>query len=395
MTRRVLGAFCALGLLGGSGGANAADLLITAEFRPSALDPGRNTFTNTTPRGTYCGWKPEYCSMLNSYVVDLPINIVSKTYVKGSDLRKRFYVGLPSPRRVIVTNESGESIEVDVVISSLAGELSPGDRTNPVFARYPGGGCSYVHTAAVGHWARFGWNVRNPQAPDACHSVGEGPNGFTGVYASNFLGFGLTVTAPSPLGMENGLYRGQLLYTVGGLGSDIDFGDDVEMSDNVLTMHFEFRVEHDFKVDRPPGTDTIVLQPENSWRDWVDRGRPPRTIRQELPFLMTSSGDFNVHLACELQVGERCAIRSENGEQAALDVSLTIPGLYAEATGAPVDRYPLTAGGAPPGFRVREYMQKRPSRLGFSVSGEPLQRMLDAPGSTWRGEVTVVFDAAL
>ncbi|WP_146033489.1 hypothetical protein [Stenotrophomonas sp. VV52] len=94
--------------------------------------------------------------MLNSYVVDLPINIVSKTYVKGSDLRKRFYVGLPSPRRVIVTNESGESIEVDVVISSLAGELSPGDRTNPVFARYPGGGCSYVHTAAVGHWARFG-----------------------------------------------------------------------------------------------------------------------------------------------------------------------------------------------------------------------------------------------
>jgi len=40
-------------------------------------------------------------------------------------------------------------------------------------------------------------------------------------------------------------------------------------------------------------------------------------------------------------------------------------------------------------------MQSRPSRLGFTVSGEPLRRMLELPGSTWRGEVTVIFDASL
>jgi hypothetical protein len=165
------------------------------------------------------------------------------------------------------------------------------------------------------------------------------------------------------------------------------------MSDDEVVMNFEFTVAHDFKVERPPGTDVIVLQPANGWAEWVERGRPPASLRQELPFLMTSSGDFNVRLECEVPVGERCAIRSESGEQAALDVSMTIPGLYEATSGTAVVGYPLKAGGIPPSFRAREYTQNRPSRLMFSVTGEPLRRMLDMPGSRWRGDVTVIFDA--
>lgn len=390
--RRSLYAVCLLSAVSANG--HAAEMLISAEFRPSALDPGRNTFTNTTPPGQYCGWKPEYCKRLNSYVVDLPINIVAKTYVKGPEPRKRFYVGLPGPSRVVASNEAGNSIEVDVMISSLSGQLSPGGRSNPVFTSYPSGGCSYVYTAGGTAWTRFGWNVRSPGAPAPCHSVGQdGSAGFTRVYASQVLGLGLTVIAPSPLGMDNGVYRGQLRYTVGGLGSDIDFGDDVQMTDEVLVMHFEFRVQHDFKVERAAGTDTVVLQPENGWRDWIERGRPPSSLRQELPFLMTSSGNFNVRLECERQVGTRCAIRSESGEDAELDVSMTVPGLYDAGTGARVVDFPLSAGSVPPEFQVSEYIQNRPSRLGFSISGDPLRRMLDMPGSLWRGDVTVIFDA--
>lgn len=395
--RALRGALCTTALLAaaGMGTAQGASMVISAEFRPSALDPGRNTFTNTTPRGQYCLWKPEHCSRLNSYVVDLPINIVAKTYVRGPDARKRFYVGLPGPRRVLATNEAGTSIEVNVVISSLSGQLSPGNRSNPVFTQYPSGGCSYVYTAGGSAWTRFGWNVRTPESPTPCHSVGqEGGDGFTGVYASQVLGFGLTVTTDSPLGMQNGLYRGSLQFTVGGLGADIDFGDDVQMTDDMLVMEFEFRVVHDFKVERAPGTETIVLQPENGWRDWIEQGRVPRSIRQELPFLMTSSGDFNVRIECEMQVGERCAIRSDGGDSAAMDVAMTVPGLYNAATGAPAVNHPLVAGGVPPDFQVREYMQSRPSRLAFSVSGEPLQQMLEKPGSRWRGDVTVIFDAS-
>ncbi len=42
---------CTVGLIAVVGGAAAAEMTITAEFRPSALDPGRKTFTNTTPPG--------------------------------------------------------------------------------------------------------------------------------------------------------------------------------------------------------------------------------------------------------------------------------------------------------------------------------------------------------
>lgn len=396
MPRTLRGALCALALLAGTSGAHAAEMLITAEFRPSALEPSKNTFTNTTPMGTYCQWMPNYCDLLNAYVVDLPVNIVAKTYVKGSNQRKRLYFGLPGARRVIATNERGVAIEVDVMISSISGHLTPGGDTNPAFTRYPQVGCDYAGTMGGSERTRFGWNVRNPQAPQPCHSVGHaGENGFTGVYASQYPGLGLTVTTSSPLGMHNGLYRGQLLYTIGGAGSDIDLGDDVQMTEDVVVMNFEFLVEHDFKVERPPGTDVILLQPTHGWSDWVDHGRPPSSLRQELPFLMTSSGDFSVRLECAQQVGERCAMRSESGEVAELDVSLSIPGLYDQQTAAPVVDYPLTAGGMARSFEVREYMQSRPSRLGFAVKGEPLQRMLDQPGTHWRGDVTVVFDAAL
>ncbi len=392
----VRSALCALGLLTVTNGAHAAEMLITAEFRPSALEPNKNTFTNTTPRGSYCQWMSSYCDLLSAYVVDLPVNIVSKTYVKGTNHRKRLYFGLPGARRVIATNESGVAIEVDVAISSLSGQLSPGGTSNPAFTQYPQGGCTYAATAGHEVWTRFGWNVRDPNAPSPCHSVGNGGGtGFTQVYSSQYLGLGLKVTTPSPQGMSNGIYRGQMQYTIGGAGADIDLGDDVKMTDDVVVMNFEFRVEHDFKVERAPGTDTLVLQPTNGWGDWVDHGRPPSSLRQELPFLMTSSGDFSVRLECGQQVGERCAMRTDSGEAAELDVSLTIPGLYDQQSAAPVVDYPLTAGGLPRSFQVREYMQSRSSRLGFSVRGEPLQRMLELPGSYWRGDVTVIFDAAL
>lgn len=396
VTRKLRAALCTFGLLIAIvDGASAAEMLVTAEFRPSALDPNRNTFTNTTPLGSYCSWASHFCERWDAYVIDLPVNIISKKYVKNANPRQSLYFALPDARRVVATNQSGTSIHVDIAINSISGHLTPGGDTNPAFTRYPKGGCTYGGTAGNAIRTQFGWSVTTPDVPQPCYSVGSaGENGFTQVYSSVYLGVGLTVTTPSTLGMENGLYRGSLQYTIGGAGSDFDLGDDVQMTDSIVVMNFEFLVAHDFKVERAYGTDTIVLQPENGWRDWVENGRAPKLIRQELPFLMTSSGGFSVHLACEQQVGERCAIRTDSGDSAALDVTMTIPGLYNENSGEPVDGYPLSASGVAPSFRVREYMQNRPSRLGFSVSGDPLRRMLDMPGSRWRGEVTVIFDAS-
>lgn len=394
--RRLRCVVSALALLAVACGAHAADMLITAEFRPSALEPGRNTFTNTTPPGSYCQWHANNCQRLSDYIVDLPVNIISKTYLKGDDRRKRLYFHFPGARKVIATNETGASIEVDVAISSMSAQLSPGGQSNPAFTYTVGEGCQAIAAFTYNNsFVRFAWDVRNPQAPQPCHSVGQaGEWGFTGRYATSYLGVGLRITTASPLTLENGRYRGQLQYSIGSAGADIDLGDDVEVTDSVIVMNFEFLVEHDFKVERAPGTDTVVLQPSHGWAEWVQHGRAPTSLRQELPFLITSSGGFSVRLECGYLVDERCAIRSENGDEAAFDVGLTIPGLYEADSHSPVVDYPLVAAGVPPRFEVKEYLHRRSSRLGFSVSGEPLRRMLDMPGSRWRGDVTVVFDAA-
>jgi hypothetical protein len=84
-------------LLGCSGFARAAEVLVTAEFKPSALDPTAYRFKNTTPEGFYCAWRPGSCAQAGVYMFDLPITFI-KTYTKGPSIRRRWYVGLPARR---------------------------------------------------------------------------------------------------------------------------------------------------------------------------------------------------------------------------------------------------------------------------------------------------------
>lgn len=120
---------------GASVDAGAAEVLVTAEFSPSALEPGRMVFRNTSPRGVYCSWRPEFCSENGSYSIDVPLRW-SKVYVRDDDVRKRFYLGLPGPRTVMLRNSStGAEAEVLLTIATVSGHLTPGSGANPVFTR--------------------------------------------------------------------------------------------------------------------------------------------------------------------------------------------------------------------------------------------------------------------
>lgn len=386
----VLGIWLASGV---SAGVHAAEKLVTAEFAPSALDPTRNVFRNTTPPGVYCSWRPEFCSSDGAYTVDVPLSW-SKVYLRDGAVRERFYLGLPPQRKVTLTHlPSGAITDVALSIEAVSGQLTPGGSRNPVFTRYVGGGCQYVKTSDTGPWVRFGWIVRNPLAPTPCNSRGDGSAPDPLTFNMSWFGLGLRITSDSPLTLLDGIYEGETTYTAGGLGSDIDFGDDV--TTEPITLKFRFTVKHDFQARFATDAATVQLAPEGGWLQWSAYGKPPPRLRQDLPFHLTSSMDFSMKLRCEFEAEGRCGIRhvSEN-QTVPVEVDVTLPGMRVVNQGGPAQRVPLVMDDArAPRFAPQGYVIQQPSTVRFSAEAAAVKEMVKWPGSHWRGNITLMFDA--
>ncbi|MEI2260063.1 hypothetical protein OHC51_03640 [Stenotrophomonas indicatrix] len=377
---------------------SAVEVNVTAEFKPSMLDPTRTTFTNTTPRGAYCTWAPAQCEQAGAYFFDIPLSL-QKTYVKGQDTRDLLYILMPPPRDVQVTHVgSGEQHTVNIAFNAVSGHLTPGGVDNPAFTVYVQGGCNYVHTATNSVRVIFGWTLRAHQVPTPCYSRGDGgENGFTHTYSFQWLGVGTAITSPSPLTLRNGTYTGETTYTIGSAGADFDFGNGVT-GDSEVTFRFEFTVAHEFQVNFPSASPQVNLVPIGGWEQWTQYGKAPSSLRQELPFSLTSSSPFSVALRCEHDAGEGCGIAENvSGTVVPLDVDLTMPGMTETATNRPARNYLLRREHADtdPMFAPDGYLVGRPSNLRFAVNGAGLTEMLSRPGTQWQGDVTIVFDTEL
>jgi hypothetical protein len=391
-----LGVGALLSVIGWSSVLRAAEVLVTAEFKPSASDPTAYSFINTTPRGQYCRWVPNQCLRANIYMFDLPITL-TKTYTKGGDVRQRWYVAFPAKRQVTLTNATGHTANATIAIAAYSGHTTPGNSTNPTFTVGVRGGCAYVYTAG-GSWVRFGWSVRDPAAPQPCHSQGDGGGqGFTGQYHASTLGIGMEIATDSPLSLRNGVYEGTLTYTAGGMGADFDFGDDAVVSDSFLVFNFKFTVVHELAVDFPAGSDRAVLVPEGGWSNWIDRGHLPTRLTRELPFSLSNSLPFSVTLQCEhTHSSGECGLRDVTTSatpEVPVEVAITMPGLRETSSNSPALNWKLSTQPTASRFMADAYVSNRASHLEFNVKGEHVKEILDHPGSKYRGNVTLIFDA--
>ncbi|WP_329758927.1 hypothetical protein [Stenotrophomonas geniculata] len=200
---------------------------------------------------------------------------------------------------------------------------------------------------------------------------------------------------PDPLAMKNDVYRGVLKLDVGP-GGDIDFGENAT-TDAVLNINFVLDVAHEFSIQFANANPQVSLLPVGGWHQWVDYNRAPKRLQQELPFSLTSSSEFSIKMRCEHDANGRCGIRDQGaGTVVPVDVDVTMPGMRNVATGAAAISTPLVSeqsGLTAPRFSPDSYLQQRPSKLHFSTRGSPLDEMLKAPGSKWKGDVTVIFDS--
>jgi hypothetical protein len=373
--------------------AQTVEVNVTGRFRPNALDPGNTEFENTTPRGSFCTWRPTECQRRNAYIFDLGNREYWRKSGAGDNAARRdtTYVRFPSPRLVTFTNvDSGHSFQAQISFVAISLRLN---FTNGVDPWYYGvsGGCTAIRGAGGLGWSTGGWGVRDPQNPQACYST-RARNGRTYVYRN--VGIGIDVHLPSAATLQDGRYAATETWTAGGESSDIDLGDNIT-GIRYIRLKFAFDVIHDFQL-RIPGQDLRAqLIPEGGWSRWINHGHAPERLRHELPFHLTSSMDFSVKLRCEHEVEGQCGIREGRaGGLVPVEVDMTLPGMRNLRDGSAAQNTRLVPDDTrAPRFTSEGYIRDRRSSLRFTAGREAVAEMLRSPGSHWEGNMTVLFDA--
>ncbi|HFF3761909.1 hypothetical protein I5U56_05905 [Stenotrophomonas maltophilia] len=373
--------------------AQVVERKVTGIFRPNALNPGNTTFENTTPRGSFCNWRPDECARRNAYIFDLGGGDYWRKEGASDDASPRdtTYVRFPSPRQVTLTNPDGHSFQAVISFVAISLRLDFQNGADPWYYGISGG-CTAIRGVGGVGWSNGGWGVRDPSNPQACYSS-IGRNGRA--YRYRHVGIGIDVQLPSAMTLHNGRYTAAETWTTGGAGADIDLGDNITGT-QAIRLEFEFDVQHDFDVRFPMENPHALLAPEGGWSQWADHGRVPIRLRQELPFHLTSSMDFSMKLRCAHDApGDRCGIRNTREDTVVpVDVDVTIPGMSNLRDGRPAQFTPLTSMDAnAPRFSSAMYVQDRRSTLRFIAGQAAVEEMVTAPGSQWQGDITVIFDA--
>ncbi|MGK9415294.1 hypothetical protein ACSSUR_03910 [Pseudomonas cedrina] len=398
-----------LGLLGAIAAlpATAESVDITAVFRPDGSAPQKNQFVNTTPESGFCAIYKPYCAPLNIFSIRLPLRVNSnKPLQPGLGPRDNAMFQVPANWRPLeVTHtETGETARVEVRIAGIGTNYRLSDTAQNLTGASnalnghsalwgsawinPPGPCLSTPLAHYGA-ANFGFFWRTP-AESACVKTAR----FTipSMYYQ-YLDFAYELRTPNPLAMTAGIYTGSFTYLLGP-GADFDFGDVMIPEDSQLTFNFNLDVDHNLKVQVPPGGHRIQLEPQGGWQAWLNDGRKPRRLFRDQTVNLWTSSPFKMSLECGEPLGNTCSVRNGAGHQVPLDVAVSLPFGLTDGSGNAVNRRPLRLDGSGTElFKPSFYIDRKPSTLHFEIKADAVEQMLEQAGSTYSGTVTVVWDS--
>ncbi|MCK6186475.1 hypothetical protein [Pseudomonas sp. EYE_354] len=381
---------------------------VTANFRPDPSNPNVNRFTNTTPVSGYCANAPAVCEYLNIFSIRMPVVFESSAPLAAvpTDPRQTSMWTVPVQwRPLTVVNAFGEQETVEIRISGIGSRYTLDRRVDEVVP-----GPVDLYEAHDRLWRQGFWT-----APSPCRAANSSGLGWT--YVSFFwmtpqegncvktaqfeipsLRYDYTDIAyelrtPNPLGMSSGVYTGTLTYGIGPY-QDFDMGDVMLPNDSALTLNFTLDVQHVLKVDIPPGGNRVELLPQGGWQAWLNRGRQPARLFRDQTFRIHASSRFKMSLECGLVIGNTCGLRNADGNEAPVQLAVSLPGGITDQYGQPANRRALRLDGAGTElFQPAHYISDRPGTLHFEVERDDVSDMLEYPGSTYVGVVTVVWDS--
>lgn len=394
----------------GLSSANAEQVLINASFKPDSAHPLRNKFTNDTPASGYCAQAPQQCKDNEMFSLQVPIQFNSQAPILANhgSIRQGAMFEVPTQWRDLTVTHlgTGETKTLKVRIAGLGSTYVTEDIMKLVgpqpdyreahWKLWDGTWvntplpCTYSGVAFYwNHAYKFFWKTPN-QGVCSRQAKFDIP-----WLRYDYLDFAYELETPKPLEMSSGVYVGHLTYTLGPR-ADFDFGDIMLPSSSALTLNFELEVQHTLKVDIPPGGTRVELVPQGGWQAWLSQGRKPTRLLRDQTFNISTSSRFKMQMQCQYTypAGDTCAVQDPAGNQAPLQVAVTLPSGLTTEGGRAVIRQPLRVSGVGTElFQPGIYVDRKPGTLHFGIEQGDVADMLSREAATYKGNVTVIWDS--
>lgn len=418
-TRRLLTMLTLLGVYGGlaPSTADAWDLNITALFKPDPSNPQKNEFRNTTQQSGYCYQHPTNCENPQLVSFRLPLTFRTSAPIPAHHPQETQGVMLGVPgqwRRLQVVHSVTGKVEdvevrlagigtthvVTVPVQTLVGDSMDTSSTRSWHRLWEGGGwsggagpCKTTGYEGSSSYI-YGFFLRIEETDGICakKALFDVPQ-----LEFAYLDVGYQLRTPKPLDMPTGVYVGSIPYTLGP-GGDINTGNNLlPEGDSQVNLIFTLTVEHELKVDIPPGGEKIRLVPAGGWQSWLQAGRRPVNLFRDQTFNISASSRFKMQIiACGPGFNGECGLQdSRDIHRVELHISVSMPNGITDLAGQPVKRARLKSGNAnalyfKPGF----YVDRAPGTLHFEVPPHSMANMLQ-PGvsDSYSGTVVVVWDS--
>ncbi|MFM5753711.1 hypothetical protein ACET52_02485 [Aeromonas veronii] len=379
---------------------------ITADYKPESYEVGGGRFINTTLCDV--GQPVSYCDpqkpLESSVIVKLPVSI-AKTInsMKGKQSYLSYY-RISGPTKVTLTNSSNrEQHELTFIPTHIGAKvinmkypLNDGNK----WPMHPIGGDCSNDLQGWGWWSGsivtsqlflHSINGVAQNGPSECYynsQLGDGTS-----YSVDWLNYGFRIKAPNPLTMSNGKYTGSLKIMVG-RNKDIDLGDATYSGGTEHELKFTLTVRHQLKVDFPKGDSNghsqVTLLPPGGWINWIHSGkRELNLLQQDLPFRIWFSAPFSVALRCQYQwsASGECALKDSKGRTVPLKTYYVNSKNEVTLLTTKEYKFSLPRQGQPVVNAARA--------IRFQIIGGTVAEMMKYPGSSFKGDVTLTFDAGI
>lgn len=373
-----------------SNNASSEVFYVNAEYKPATYDAeyGANNFKNTDK----CHFSPPLaqewlCGVTydNEYIFHLPV-ISYRTPRKGGNRDKPVFINV-KPKKVILTSKlNGEQYKMELIPTIVGVAISGfvGFQTvkelGGAMDKTVGGDCTRDSSKGFGghDYITKLYRVKGARMTSGCYIGFEG-NSQDGVqlYTEEFF-LGFRLKTPNPLKMKNGGYTGRLTLSISPNG-DIDLGNGSYSAAH--TIYFQLSVKHQIKIDFPQNSKKITLKPNDGWAS----GGKNTVLRNEINYSLWASSNVSLSLRCQYKFNDACGIKNKKGHTVGLDVFNLEHG----------NKKMLLTEKTPQVIKVINPVMGSESKLIFRVGNESVASMLKYPGSTYSGDVTIVYDASI
>ncbi|MDD0970655.1 MULTISPECIES: hypothetical protein [Pseudomonas] len=388
-------------------GAHGVNQEIRALFQPDPSQPSKNVFVNKTPNSGYCAQYPGQCADNGTFSIQVPVRFDSIRQITPGAPADALSLKVPANWRplTVINQATGDSETVEVRITGIGSEYVLSETAASLVG---------VTDDLEGHqrlWANNSWVY----APAPCRYSGVGafsPKTYRFFWKAPVEGwcskvaayripamsfdtfdFAYELRTPNPLHMSSGQYTGSLSYTLGPSG-DFQMGAMMVPNDGNLTLDFVLDVQHELKVDLPPGGNKVTMEPVGGWQRWIDTGRMPTEIYRDQLFYLSASTRFKVMMICNSLGGTECSIGNNEVGFSKFQVRLTVPGGIVGPGNHDGWSGTLVHNTWLGPFEPSRYVDRKAGNLRFEIPRRWIESLLKPGmnGTLW-GNATVIFDS--